>query len=177
VSGIRSPKPQRLRPAVPAVLAFGSNLGDREGTIRAAIDELEQTPGVHVRAVSTLIQSIAVKLDGADETAPRYLNGVALIDTTLSPHELLDLANAIEARHGRVREERWGDRTLDIDLIDVGGMRIDDERLTLPHPRAAERDFVLAPWLELDPDATVPDHGPVTDLLARLTASAGGDGS
>jgi 2-amino-4-hydroxy-6-hydroxymethyldihydropteridine diphosphokinase len=74
----------------------------------------------------------------------------------------------IEARHGRERRERWGDRTLDLDLIAWGDVRSDDARLVLPHPRAAERLFVLAPWLELDPDAVLPRAGRVADLVARL---------
>jgi 2-amino-4-hydroxy-6-hydroxymethyldihydropteridine diphosphokinase len=167
--GIRRPKPQRLRVGVPAVLALGSNLGDRAATLAAAVDDIDAVDGIHVRTRSSLVETDAIKLDGVDATAPQYLNGVVLVHTTLSPRALLDAVNAIEAAHGRVREERWGDRTLDIDIIDFDGRVYSDERLTLPHPRAAERAFVLAPWLETDADAQVPGAGRVVDLLARAT--------
>lgn len=172
-----SPKPQRMRAFEPAVVAFGSNLGDREATVLAAVDDLAATPGVRVDAVSPFMESIAVHLDGADETAPRYLNGVVLLSTALDPHALLDELNRIEDAHGRVRMERWGDRTLDLDLIAMGGRQIHDDRLVLPHPRAAEREFVLAPWLDVDPDAELPGLGRVDALLARVRASSTGAGS
>lgn len=168
-AGIRGPKPQRLRVGVPAVLALGSNLGDRVATLAAAVDDIGAVDGVHVIARSSLVETDAIKLGGVDVTAPQYLNGVVLVNTTLSPRGLLDAANAIEAAHGRVRDERWGDRTLDIDIIDFDGRVYADERLTLPHPRAAERAFVLAPWLEVDPDAQVPGAGRVAELLERAT--------
>ncbi|HVX08029.1 2-amino-4-hydroxy-6-hydroxymethyldihydropteridine diphosphokinase [Humibacter sp.] len=155
----------------PAVVAFGSNLGDREATIRAALDDLASTPEVRVDAVSPLIETAALRLDGVDEDAPRYLNGVALVSTALDPHALLDELQRIEDANGRVRLERWGDRTLDLDLIAMGDRRIEDDRLTLPHPRAAERGFVLAPWLDVDPDAELPGLGRVDALLAGLRAS------
>lgn len=169
-------KPQRMRPLEPAVIAFGSNLGDREATVKAALDDLAQTPGVRLDAVSPFLESAAVRLDGVDEDAPRYLNGVALVSTALDPHALLDELHRIEDAHGRVRVERWGDRTLDLDIIAMGGRQVHDERLTLPHPRASEREFVLAPWLDVDPDAELPGLGRVDALLAQLRASSGSDG-
>lgn len=157
---------------VPVLLAFGANLDasatNRGETIREAQRELAEAPGLSGFRASRLHETIAMKLGGPDPLAPRYLNGVALAETTLTPHDLLDLLQATEAKHGRVREERWGDRTLDIDLILFGGRVIKDERLTVPHPRAFERDFVLAPWLGLDPDAVLMGHGRVADLLARV---------
>ncbi|GAB3613213.1 2-amino-4-hydroxy-6-hydroxymethyldihydropteridine diphosphokinase [Humibacter ginsengisoli] len=165
-------KPQRMRPLEPAVIAFGSNLGDREATIRAALDDLAQTPGVRLDAVSPFLETAAVRLDGVDAHAQRYLNGVALVSTALDPHALLDELHRVEDAHGRVRVERWGDRTLDLDLIAMGGRQVNDERLTLPHPRASEREFVLAPWLDVDPDAELPGLGRVDVLLAELRASA-----
>lgn len=153
---------------VPVLLAFGANLGDRGETIAAAQQELAQTPGIEGLRVSTLRETVALTVAGPDPAAPAYLNGVALADTTLSPHDLLDVLQRTEQRHGRVRGDRWGDRTLDIDLILYGGRVITDERLTVPHPRAHERDFVLAPWLELDPNAVLLGHGRVADLLARI---------
>ena len=100
--------------------------------------------------------------------APAYLNAVAIVTTRLAPSVLLGYLHAIEDRHGRERRERWGDRTLDLDLIAFGDVRSSDPRLVVPHPRAAERDFVLAPWLSLDPDAELPGVGRVDALLERL---------
>ena len=148
------------------VLALGSNLGDRTATLADAVHDIADLAGATLIGLSPVYESAAVKLDGVDETAPQYLNAVLTIDYSGDPYTLLDAVNAIEAEHGRVRAERWGDRTLDIDLIVFGELRVDDDRLTLPHPRAAERDFVLAPWLDLDPGATIPGRGVVRDLLA-----------
>lgn len=156
---------------LPAVLAFGSNLGDREATIRAALDELRATDGIEVTAVSRLYETTAVKPDGIDPDAPAYLNAVATIRTSLHPDELLALVNRIENEHGRVRAERWGDRTLDVDIITIASIERDTPRLTLPHPRAALRDFVLVPWLEIDPNAVLPGKGRVDSLLAHIPES------
>lgn len=153
---------------VTALLAFGANLGDRGETIAAAQRELQETPGILGLRASPLRETVALTPEGRDPDAPRYLNGVALVETTLGPHALLDAMQAAEARHGRVRDARWGDRTLDIDLILYGGSSIRDERLTVPHPFAHERDFVLAPWLELDPHAVLIGHGRVAELLGRV---------
>ncbi|MBG6238894.1 2-amino-4-hydroxy-6-hydroxymethyldihydropteridine diphosphokinase [Mycetocola sp. CAN_C7] len=157
-----------------AVLAFGSNLGDRETTIRAAVAALPRH-GIRVAALSTLVDSVAVKPGGEDATAPGYLNGVALVRTALDPHALLRVVNAIEVDFGRVRAERWGDRTLDIDIITFGSLQVDEPDLVLPHPRAAERAFVLTPWLELDPEAVLPGVGRVADLSAELAKRSGTD--
>ena len=157
---------------VTVLLAFGANLdgetGSRGDTIRAAQDELARTPGISGLRASPLRESVALTTGGRDPSAPRYLNGVALAETSLAPHELLDVLQAAEQRHGRVRGARWADRTLDIDLILYGGRVIKDDRLTVPHPRAHERDFVLAPWLDLDPDAVLMGHGRVDALLERV---------
>lgn len=152
----------------PVVVALGSNLGDRGATLLAAVRELAEAPGVELTAISTLIETPALKPDGVDPDAPRYLNGVVLIRTTLTPPALLDVLAGIERAHGRERAERWGDRTLDLDIVDFAGTVLRSERLTLPHPRAHERDFVLRPWLEVDPDAGLPGRGRVADLLAGL---------
>ena len=157
---------QRLRVELPAVLSLGSNLGDREATIRGAIADIARIDGVTVLAASSLIESAAVKLDGVDESAPPYLNAVITIRTVLDPDDLLSALNAIEHEHGRVREERWGDRTLDIDIVDFGGLRVDSDRLTLPHPRAADRSFVVVPWLEIEPHATLLSRGRIAELPA-----------
>ncbi len=159
----------------PAVIAFGSNLGDRAAMLHAAATELAQADGVALVAMSGMHESIALKPGGADPKAPEYLNAVALVRTTLTPDALLALLHRIEAAHGRERSERWGDRTLDLDLIDFAGVRrppaADGSALALPHPRAHERDFVLRPWLEVDPDAVLPGAGRVADLVAALDAS------
>jgi 2-amino-4-hydroxy-6-hydroxymethyldihydropteridine diphosphokinase len=155
-------------PVERAVIALGSNLGDREATIRVAVRDIDELPGVRVVAASGLVESGALKLTGLDESAPRYLNAVILADVTMTPLDLLDALHAIEQRHGRVREAVWGDRTLDADLIAVGSVQKSSERLTLPHPRAWQRSFVLTPWAQIDPDAALPGHGRVTDLIAGL---------
>lgn len=156
----------------PAVLALGSNLGDREDTLAAAVRAIADLPGALLTAISPVYSSDAVKPDGVDLDAPGYLNLVVTLDWTGEPEALLAAVNAIETEHGRTREERWGDRTLDIDLIRVGDLVVDDETLTLPHPRAAERDFVLAPWLDIDPDAELPGVGRVAGLLAVAPRTA-----
>src|SRR5690606_1359135 len=127
---------------------------------------LAEADGIEVTAISTPIESVAVRSGGEDPEAPVYLNAVVLVRTTLQPRALLDLLHRIEDAYGRVREERWGDRTLDLDLIDYAGRRSTDPALTLPHPRAHERAFVLGPWAEVAPDAELPGHGRVVDLLA-----------
>lgn len=156
-----------------AVVAVGSNLGDRAATFAAAVRALAEAEGVEVTAVSTPIESLAVRPDGEDPEAPGYLNGVVLVRTSLAPRRLLALLHEIEDAHGRVRAERWGDRTLDLDLVDFAGMTADGADLTLPHPRAHERAFVLGPWAEVAPDAVLPGHGRVADLLAALEAGPG----
>ncbi|MBW8872955.1 MAG: 2-amino-4-hydroxy-6-hydroxymethyldihydropteridine diphosphokinase [Leifsonia sp.] len=163
-------KPVRMRVGEHAVLALGSNLGDRAGTIQAAVDALRAEPGIDVRAVSPLYETPALRPEGIDEEAPAYVNAVALVHTLLEPLALLGVANAVEDRLGRVRKEHWGDRTIDIDVVDYGGIVSDDDpRIVLPHPRAHERAFVLVPWAAVDPDAQLPGYGAVADLAARAT--------
>jgi 2-amino-4-hydroxy-6-hydroxymethyldihydropteridine diphosphokinase len=149
-----------------AVLSLGSNLGDRERNLREAVADLAAVPGVSIVATSGLVETAAVKPGGVDEAAPAYLNAIAQISTTLSPSALLETTGEIEQGHGRVRIERWGDRTLDIDIVTFGDLRQDDPVLTLPHPRAGERAFVLVPWLQVDPDATLPGIGRIDALPA-----------
>ncbi len=153
---------------VPILLAFGANLGDRGETIEAAQQEIAHANGIREFVASPFRETVALTPDGPDPDAPRYINAVAHAETTLSPHELLDLIQRIENDHGRQRSGKWAHRTLDIDLILYGGRVIKDDRLTVPHPRAHERDFVLAPWLDLDPNAVLMGHGRVVDLLARI---------
>ena len=150
-----------------AVIALGANLGDRESTIAAAVEDLAAIDGVTVVAESPLMTTVAVTESGPDESHPAYLNGVVLVDTDISAHTLLAMLHDIELRHGRVRNERWGDRTLDLDLIIYGDL-IENGNLVVPHPRAHERRFVLEPWLAVDPDAAIPARGFVRDLLGVL---------
>jgi 2-amino-4-hydroxy-6-hydroxymethyldihydropteridine diphosphokinase len=150
------------------VVALGSNLGERDELLRDAVAALAATPGVRVTAASSPVSSVAVTLAGPDESKPTYLNAVALVETTLEPLALLDALQAIEHDHGRVRDERWGDRTLDLDVVVLGDLELDTDRLTLPHPRAAERAFVLEPWLQVDEEARLGSRGRVADLLAAL---------
>lgn len=152
------------------MIALGSNLGSREATLLAAIREVADLPGVQLVATSSLVESVAVKLSGSDPHAPAYLNAVIIVETVLEPAALLSALWSIEQGHGRVRAERWADRTLDLDIIDVDGMTLQTDTLTLPHPRAAEREFVLAPWLEADEDAVLGTTA-VRDLLDRVRAA------
>ncbi|MBO9627640.1 MAG: 2-amino-4-hydroxy-6-hydroxymethyldihydropteridine diphosphokinase [Microbacterium sp.] len=153
-----------------AVIALGANLGDREATIRAAAERIGRLPLVSDVRMSRLFETVALRLDGPDPDAPGYVNAVALVTTRLAPEILLGMLHAIEDENGRERRERWGDRTLDLDLIAYGDEVSDDPRVLVPHPRAAERLFVLEPWLEVDPDAELPGHGRVADLVAGLRA-------
>ena len=165
-----SPRAQRMRVVLPAVIALGSNLGDREGNLRSAVAAIAALDGVTVTAASGIVESFAVKPAGVDEAAPNYLNAVLLARSSLDPEQLLDALNRIEAEHGRVRAERWGDRTLDLDLIDFGGIAQTSDRLTLPHPRAWERPFVLVPWRQVDPGAELRGHGRIDALPASDSA-------
>jgi 2-amino-4-hydroxy-6-hydroxymethyldihydropteridine diphosphokinase len=150
------------------VLALGSNLGERKATMLEAARRIADLPTTEVLAISQPIDTVAMTVDGEDESAPRYLNAVLIMDTALAPETLLDQLHGIEADLGRVRAERWGDRTLDLDIVTMDGVVVDGPRLTLPHPRAHERRFVLEPWLSIDPDAELPGHGRVDALLEEL---------
>lgn len=155
-----------MRQVARAFIALGSNLGDREATIRAAVAELDASEGVEVVAVSSLEETDPVGyLD-----QPRFLNGAAELRTELAPLDLLELLLAVEARHGRDRTAGppQGPRTLDLDLLLYGSEGLDEPGLELPHPRLHERLFVLRPLSELDPSLEVPGKGPIQGLLAGL---------
>jgi 2-amino-4-hydroxy-6-hydroxymethyldihydropteridine diphosphokinase len=149
-----------------AYVGLGSNLGDREATIRAALAELDAAAGVRVEAVSRLVETEPV---GYREQ-PRFLNGVAALETELAPRALLDLLLAVEARFGRDRDAvpAQGPRTLDLDLLVYDGLELDEPGLRIPHPRLHERAFVLGPLAELDPALEVPGKVQVQTLLAGL---------
>ena len=155
-----------MHPIRRAVLAIGSNLGDRVFNLQGAVDALGDTPEVWLTDVSPVYETQPVD---APEGSEDFLNAVVMIDTTLSAPTLLDRALAIESAYGRERGGvRNAPRTLDVDLIVVGDRRADDDHLVLPHPRAAERAFVLAPWHDLDPEAEIPGYGRVADLLEKV---------
>ena len=150
-----------------AVIALGSNLGNREHTLAAALRELAALPETTLQAASGLYESAAVKPGGIDLGAPSYLNQVAIVQTMLSPRQLLASLRVMETAHGRERHERWGDRTLDLDIIAFGDVEQTDPELTLPHPRAHERSFVLVPWFEIDPLAELP-RGSIAELVVPM---------
>lgn len=145
------------------MLALGSNLGDRIDILQGGVDAIGGIAEVKVMTVSPVYETVPV----GGPPQPDYLNAVLLARTSLPSKALLDRLHEVEAAFDRVREVRWGPRTLDIDVISVEGERSDDPVLTLPHPRAHERSFVLAPWHDADPEAELPGHGPVAALLAK----------
>lgn len=140
-----------------AVLSIGSNLGDRMAHLQGALDALALR--VDILAASGVYETAPV--GGPDQD--NFLNAVVIVDASCSPHDLLAICQEVEASHDRVREVRWGPRTLDVDVIAVDGFVMDEPVLTLPHPRAHERAFVCVPWLDADPSAVLP-LGPVADL-------------
>ena len=156
-----------------AVLSVGSNLGDRPGTLQVCVHAIGGLTGTEVLAISPVYETAPV----GGPAQPDYLNAVLTVRTALGPRALLAATQGIEADFGRVRSpgaERFGPRTLDIDIISYDGEVSDDPVLTLPHPRAHERAFVLAPWHDVDPEASLPGHGQVAALLATVLANAGG---
>ncbi|MFI9586525.1 2-amino-4-hydroxy-6-hydroxymethyldihydropteridine diphosphokinase [Streptomyces sp. NPDC052236] len=150
-----------------AVISLGSNLGNRLETLQGAIDALEDTPGLRVKAVSPVYETEPWGVDPGSQ--PSYLNAVVVIKTTLPPSSLLERGQAIEEAFDRVRAERWGPRTIDVDIVTYADVVSDDPELTLPHPRAHQRAFVLAPWYDVDPEAQLPGRGPVGQLLADVS--------
>ncbi len=147
-----------------AVLALGSNLGERRDILQGGVDAIAGIEGVRLTGVSPVYETVPV----GGPPQPDYLNAVVLAGVTIPSRDLLDRLHEVEAAFDRVRVVRWGPRTLDIDIITVAGERSDDPDLTLPHPRAHERAFVLAPWHDADPDAVLPGYGPVTGLLTQV---------
>jgi len=154
-----------MHPIRRAVISIGSNLGERRNNLQGAVDTLADTPEVWVTGVSPVYETVPVD---APEGSKDFLNAVVLLDTTLAARTLLERALAVESAYGREREgEPNAPRTLDVDLIVVGDRRADEEDLVLPHPRAAERAFVLVPWLDLEPDAEIPGVGPIAELVEK----------
>ena len=149
-----------------AVVAIGSNLGNRLETLQGAVDALGDTPGLRVKAVSPVYETEPWGV--APDSQPAYFNAVVLIKTTLPPSSLLERGQAIEEAFERVRDERWGPRTIDVDIVSYQDVVSPDPGLTLPHPRAHERAFVLVPWHDVDPEAVVPGRGAVAELLTSI---------
>ena len=147
-----------------AYIGLGANLGGREETLRQAIAMLAATDRVAVIRVSELRETDPVGM--VDQ--PRFLNGAVAVETALAPRELLETLLRIERELGRVRGERWGPRTIDLDLLLYGDEVVDEPGLTVPHPRLHERRFALEPIAELDPTVEVPRRGRVSELLAAL---------
>jgi 2-amino-4-hydroxy-6-hydroxymethyldihydropteridine diphosphokinase len=156
-------------PPVRVVLALGSNLGDRMANLQGAVDALTGPPGLGFLAVSAVYETTPV----GGPRQPDFMNAVLLVSTSLPARLVLDRARAAEAARRRVRGVAWGPRTLDVDVIAYDDVVNDDPVLTLPHPRAHERSFVLVPWLDVDPGARIPGRGPVAGLLSAILAPPG----
>ncbi len=156
----------RYRPAVRAYVGLGANLGDREATLRRAVEHLDEADGIEVVAVSAFRET---EPWGPIEQPP-FLNGVVALETDVDPRTLLDVVLDVERRLGRERREgeRWGPRVIDLDVLLYGDLVVDEPGLVVPHPRLHERRFVLEPLAELDPDAVVPGRASVSELLRRL---------
>jgi 2-amino-4-hydroxy-6-hydroxymethyldihydropteridine diphosphokinase len=152
------------------LIALGSNLGDRSATLDAAIDALSAADGVAVKARSSWQLTIPV---GVSSEAAQFLNGAAILKTSFDAHQLLALLQQVESRFGRERHVRWGDRTLDLDLLLFGDEVIDSPKLTVPHPRMSFRRFVLEPAVEIAGDMLHPTIGwPLERLLDHLESGA-----
>jgi len=148
-----------------AYIGLGANLGDPAATVHSALQELDGIRTTRVLRQSRLYRSRPVGPAGQ----PDYVNAVAQVETALPPHELLDALFAIEALHGRVRDgQRWGPRTLDLDLLIYADLELSDARLTLPHPEMTHRNFVLAPLVEIAPELRIPGHGPARLALQSV---------
>jgi 2-amino-4-hydroxy-6-hydroxymethyldihydropteridine diphosphokinase len=158
VSAVLTPGRHRV------VLALGSNLGDRLAHLQEGLDVLAARPGLDCLAVSPVYETVPVGGPAQGD----YLNAVVIAETALPASAILQRAQEAEAALHRVRAQRWGPRTLDVDVIAYGSQVSDDPELTLPHPRAHERAFVLAPWHDLEPDAQIPGRGAIADLLTRV---------
>ena len=151
-----------------AAIGLGANLGDAVGTLHAAIAALDALPGTRVVATSRLYRTPAWGVTAQ----PDFINAVAVVDTELAPRDLLDALLAIERDFGRVRVEgeRWGPRTLDLDLLLHGDAIVDAPGLRVPHPHLHERAFALLPLLEAWPDATIPGIGPAIRCVDAMAA-------
>lgn len=155
-----------MRPAR-AYIGIGGNLDDPVSQVRRALQALAVLPACRRVACSPLYRTAPV---GGPPDQPDYINAVAALDTTLAPKNLLAALQALEEARGRVRTERWGPRTLDLDLLLYDRRVSDDPALTLPHPRLHERAFVLYPLYDIAPDLDIPGRGSLVELMARCPA-------
>ena len=155
-----------LRPISKVVLSLGSNMGDSAAILQEGVDFLAETPDLMLVDVSPVYQTKPVGGIEQDD----FLNLIVVAESTLEPLTILDRAQAIEDNFGRVRDVRFGPRTLDIDVIMVG-KRISEDNIELPHPRAHERAFVLVPWLDIDPKGEIAGHGPIAELIDDVDVS------
>ena len=146
------------------VIALGANLGEPRAQVARAIEEIRKL--LNVITVSSLYETTPF---GVPDSQPNYINAVIIGETDQKPMDLMKALLEVENSLGRTRSFQNAARLIDIDIIDLGGLFMESESLTLPHPRAHERRFVLEPWLEIDPSAHLPGRGPISELLAALT--------
>ena len=151
-----------------AVIALGSNLGNKRQWLVKALSLIATTPDIYLTDISPLVESKALTLAGVDSSKPSFLNCVAEIETPLSPERLLRELQAIEIELGRKRKERWGDRNIDIDIITYGDSQLETEELVIPHPEAKNRAFVIVPWYLMNQKATLPGVGRIKKLARRF---------
>jgi 2-amino-4-hydroxy-6-hydroxymethyldihydropteridine diphosphokinase len=158
-----------MKPVVRACIGLGANLGDAVATLTRAVDVLARREGVDLRAVSRFYRTPA----WGREDQPDFINAAALLETSLAPRALLDLLLAIESEFGRhrVEGERWGPRTLDLDLLLYGDREVDEPGLRVPHPHLHERAFALIPLLDVLPNARIPGYGDARDAVSVLEMS------
>ncbi len=147
-----------------AVLALGSNLGNRRNWLVKALSLIATTKDVYLVDISPIVESKALTLAGVDSSKPKFLNCVAEIETSLKPEALLVQMQAIELELGRKRKERWGDRNIDIDIITFGNVNYRSPELVIPHPETKNRSFVIVPWYLMDQNATLPGVGRIEKL-------------
>lgn len=154
------------------VIALGANLGAASGAIRQAMCDLDALENVAVKLRSGIYRSKPMTMPDDDESQPDYMNAIVYAEVDYEPLALLDDLQRIESQYGRVRKQRWGARSLDLDMITYGERKIESRRLTVPHPDAYRRCFVLAPLFEIMPDYVIPGYGKVAELLPRCETGA-----
>jgi len=147
-----------------AVLALGSNLGNRRQWLVKALAAVKLTKGIELLQISPIVESKALTLAGFDSSKPKFLNCVAEIETSLNPEQLLKALQAIEQNLGREKLERWGDRNIDIDILTYGSISFRSADLVIPHPEITNRAFVIVPWYLMDQKAELPGYGSIAKL-------------
>ena len=151
-----------------AVIALGSNLGNKRQWLVKALALISSTPDIYLTDISPVVESKALTLAGVDSSKPSFLNCVAEIETPLKPEQLLKELQAIELQLGRKRKERWGDRNIDIDIITYGNSQHNSKDLVIPHPEAKNRAFVIVPWYLMNQKATLPGVGRIKKLAKKF---------